>query len=354
MRLLRLGNHHQQARRAVAVSVVAFLSFCIGCRENSLTDRSLVFFTGTTLGLEASVNPSDANGPARIVIGYRRGEGVLNPVYHSNGVEGPLLETTTSGGVTSVKPVAGEAGPIRRYRDQAYSVIAKFSGEGTSAAANAAKGKLSVAQWFATGLAAETLARQPGIAGAVTGSAEIAEATAGKAVRSDLTGLNETYVLLFLEDIAGGLKQMASPLDGSPGDEGARSRLEKLDALAMASTPAVWLDYQSSNDAANVLTITETARRTQPTLEGMLQYTAGLKNAISMLKNVPAGLIKFKGIEDQAAVDIPINGDRSRLTSALERSQSALATARAKLASDPSVMDAVEYFISRMTVSNGR
>ncbi|MHC4861616.1 MAG: hypothetical protein ACYTDY_16170, partial [Planctomycetota bacterium] len=66
---------------------------------------------------------------------------------------------------------------VPKYRDEAYSVIAKLESD-TGAGAASADGKLSVAQWFATGEAAKTLAKQPGIAGAVSGSSEIARAAA--------------------------------------------------------------------------------------------------------------------------------------------------------------------------------
>jgi hypothetical protein len=62
-----------------------------------LLDRSLIFATHTTLGLEASIQPTDAaTTPVSLVIGYKRTDGVLNPVYHSDGIETPDRKTTTS------------------------------------------------------------------------------------------------------------------------------------------------------------------------------------------------------------------------------------------------------------------
>ena len=75
--------------RAIPLAAIAVCCLTAGC-ENSLLDRSLVFFTNTTLGVEVSVSPSDATAPVKLIIGYKRSEGVLNPVYHSQGVEAPV------------------------------------------------------------------------------------------------------------------------------------------------------------------------------------------------------------------------------------------------------------------------
>ncbi len=188
--------------RAMLPAALAVCCLTAGC-ENSLLDRSLVFFTNTTLGVEVSVSPSDATAPVKLIIGYKRAEGVLNPVYHSQGVEAPVTtdesEALTGGSLYSDKeasksgsssyskkwsksvPIPGGPKTIRRYRTEAYSVIAKIAGEVQGKAGGSADGKLSVAQWFATGEAAKILANQPGIAGAVTGSAEVAKEAAKQA-----------------------------------------------------------------------------------------------------------------------------------------------------------------------------
>jgi hypothetical protein len=134
-----------------------------GCYKDSFVDRSLIFSTHTTLGLEASVQPTDAAAaPVSLVLGYKRTEGVLNPVYHADGVR---VSSGDQG--TTVKS---------RYRDKAYSVIAKLEGNTGGKVQETAEGQMSVAQWFATGEAATMLAGQPGIAGAVSGNSRIAEA----------------------------------------------------------------------------------------------------------------------------------------------------------------------------------
>ena len=129
-----------------------------GCRD-SLIDRSLIFATRTTIGVEVSASPAETGTPAEIVIGYKRFEGVLNPVYCSDGTE------------IVASPDGGTAVP--RYRPEAYSVIAKLQGQikGTASPAGAA---VYGAQWFATGEAATKMAEHPAFAVVMTDNPQIA------------------------------------------------------------------------------------------------------------------------------------------------------------------------------------
>lgn len=139
------------------VSVFVALLSVTGC---STFNRSLVFFTNTTIGAEVSMDAAQGTSPVKVLAGYKRQEGTLNPVYDKAG-----LKTGTAAGND-------------KYREKAYSVIAKIqSGTGGSGGQDAGV-KLSAAQWFATGEAAVLLAKAPGIAGAVTGNSKIAEAAA--------------------------------------------------------------------------------------------------------------------------------------------------------------------------------
>lgn len=143
----------------------ALLLFILtGCGKDELLDRSLIFSTYTTIGVEVAVSPAEPSGPARIIIGFKRAEGVINPVYHSEGVK----ETTTAKDGTITEE-------IDRYRPEAYSVIAKLHGEVGTEAGAGVKGKLSVAQWFATGQAANNITNQPVFAATLTDSPKVAE-----------------------------------------------------------------------------------------------------------------------------------------------------------------------------------
>ena len=152
-------NTHTCSKRHLVVLVLAF-SPLAGCGTAS---KNLIFFTNTSFGVDVGSDPT-SGAPIKAVIGFKRQEGVLNPVYdetertETKDEQGKPTSITTKGGL----------------RDQAYSVIAKYQGS-AQASANT---DMSSAQWFATGLAAEKLADAPGIAGAVTGSAKVAEAAA--------------------------------------------------------------------------------------------------------------------------------------------------------------------------------
>lgn len=132
----------------------------VGCGS---LDRSMLFFTHTTVGIEVSAGDPTSGAPIKAVVGYKRAEGVINPVYDKAGIDG----------------TAGEG----KYRKEAYSVLARIQGQGWgNPTANETEGnigaKIEGSQWFATGEAAKILARQPGIAGAISGSPDIAEAEA--------------------------------------------------------------------------------------------------------------------------------------------------------------------------------
>ncbi len=173
-----------------------FLGTCLlgvlgGC-ENSLLDRSLVFSTHTTLGLEVSISPAETSAPARILMGYKRSEGVLNPVYHSDGAE---------------PAEAGETGP-KRYREKAYSVLAKIATDVSGKAGVGDRGSteaaMALSQWFATGRAAELLAEQPGTPSALSGSAG-SGASGEEAVRDRLIGPAGDQFVVLMGQIQGTL-----------------------------------------------------------------------------------------------------------------------------------------------------
>ncbi|MEM6393426.1 MAG: hypothetical protein AAF797_11685 [Planctomycetota bacterium] len=150
------------------------MPLAVGC-HNSLLDRSLIFATHTTGGIEVSLNPTEAaSGPVTLVIGYRRTEGVINPVFYDH-----LAPRNDSYPTTQPDINVGEIQTKNYYRDKAYSVIAKFTGQfsakvtqpGTEA------GIKGLSQWFATGDAAVALAKSGGAA-ALTDNAEVAQAAA--------------------------------------------------------------------------------------------------------------------------------------------------------------------------------
>lgn len=161
-------------RRIEAFAVVMVAGALMGC-GNSLPDRSLIFATGTTLGVEVSANPSDTTGPVKLVAGYKRFEGVMNPVFYNHRVKGSGDKGADAGGVDP----KDFADLDKYYRKNAYSVIAKFEGKATAEASGAKAEVAGLSQWFATGEAATILA-ESGAAAALTDSPGVAEAVAGR------------------------------------------------------------------------------------------------------------------------------------------------------------------------------
>ncbi|MBT62904.1 MAG: hypothetical protein CML13_06795 [Puniceicoccaceae bacterium] len=165
-----------KTRILILGTAVTLAALFTGC---SNVERSLIFTTGTTIGLEISASTTETQ-PVKVIVGYKRLETVLNPVYDKDGIALPGgTKETISEAITEI--VYGNS-DVEKYRPEAYSVIGKFvgssAGNGKGSGTVTAEGSISAAQWFATGEAAKTLAKQPGIAGAISGSSLIAKEAA--------------------------------------------------------------------------------------------------------------------------------------------------------------------------------
>lgn len=125
------------------------------------SSKHLIFFTNTTIGLEVSAEPNTTT-PAKFVLGYKRQEGVIDPIMDPE-CSAKQVKGAEDGTTTTV-----ECGNLMT---EAHSVLAKMNFGASSGGTDA-----TATQWFATGQAAIKIAEAPGIAGAVTGSAAIAEA----------------------------------------------------------------------------------------------------------------------------------------------------------------------------------
>lgn len=149
------------------------LLFLSGC-DNA--NRSMVFFTGTTLGIEIAFEPNLA-APAKFIIGYKRAEGLMDPV----------MEDATAPGKYKIKYPA-------------HSVLAKIAGE-VNAGSGSASPSLQGAQWFASGKAAEILAQNPLMAATLvndtSASSSIANAVVALSLREiEAGGLLSTRAIL--------------------------------------------------------------------------------------------------------------------------------------------------------------
>lgn len=113
-----------------------------GCQN---LNRSMIFSTGTTLGVELSASPA-SDTPLQLVFGMKRAEVLIDPV------------------------LAGESADD--IAPKAHSVLAKLAGR-IEASGDAG---ITGAQWFASGAAADAIARQPSALAALTNDPFIAKA----------------------------------------------------------------------------------------------------------------------------------------------------------------------------------
>lgn len=126
---------------AVAVVVLP------GCQTPRHTDL-LVFGTNTQFGVNVSADTTSTPG---VNIGYRRQEVVLMPLY-VNGADSKVANPPTPS-TDNLKYVGSEESP---GKTDTYSVFASFGASGGGGTTG--KADVSLAQTFATGLAARTLA----------------------------------------------------------------------------------------------------------------------------------------------------------------------------------------------------
>lgn len=265
-------------RALSSVPVIVVLYVLTGC-ENSLIDRSLIFATHTTAGLEVAVGgPAEtAVSPVKLIIGYKRSEGVLNPVYDRMGI-------STSG--------TDANGLGDRYRKEAYSVVAKLVGEAEASAGSQAEGAMGVAQWFATGRAANIIARNDGIAAAVTGSSEIAKATAGAALRAARDERSKLIAFTLLNPIYKELDRLA--------DEGhlqARKLADKMDAIKPDQLQYDFPWYIYYSDIGNLTDTQALPDMSEKPFMAIHNYYSSLDDSIKQLTNAVTdqGLSQYNG-----------------------------------------------------------
>lgn len=138
------------------------------------SNQHLVFFTNTTIGLEVGSEPSSGT-PAKFVLGYKRQEGVIDPLIPNYEFKSSAskLPSASEAGVpnTLSKPENGNThivltpvGVAVPKETIPHSVLAKMNFGATGGGTGA-----SASQWFATGLAAESLAKLPGVTSALSG-----------------------------------------------------------------------------------------------------------------------------------------------------------------------------------------
>jgi hypothetical protein len=156
-------------KRTKLIITVGLLTLVTGCYTPKHSNV-LIFATNTKFGVDISYDPKTQE--PSFVVGFRRQEGVWMPLlanFGPDGLEpGPLTVTNNVGGQADVQQIA----PHMLYRGNqgndrdTYSVLATFRGSaaGQTSGTNGGGASSSIAQYFATGLAARELAQRGGAA----------------------------------------------------------------------------------------------------------------------------------------------------------------------------------------------
>ena len=164
---------NQWNKLLVAVIVMTTLGACSQMTKHSNT---LVFGTNTTIGLKVG---KDASQTPTVQIGYNRQEAAFVP----------LLANTSENSLNQLLPCTNtnlencHFRATSQYEDSdAYSTIASFGTQST-AGADEVGGSMNVAQYFATGIAAQRLVESGGANVITAGEAskEIAKAATAAA-----------------------------------------------------------------------------------------------------------------------------------------------------------------------------
>jgi hypothetical protein len=190
-------HHHTRAILAATLAPAIGLG---GCTQMTQHSNMLVFGTNTSLAV--SVGSGAVNTP-EIVLGYKRQEAVLIPLLANTGmrfgtgteaaVATPCSPETTvktteegKGGnppktTTETKyPTIADCKFVGKNGEQdldSYSVLASFGAHFKANKSTQAEATVGIAQYFATGLAARTLAERGGASLVATGDAATANAT---------------------------------------------------------------------------------------------------------------------------------------------------------------------------------
>jgi len=332
-----------------------------GCK-NSLVDRSLIFATNTSLGLEVAVNPSGTEAPAKILIGYKRAEGVLDPVYQN---------------LDPDKMSAGSSHLASDYylRD-AYSVLAKFQGSasgsggassnvattqpsGTAAAGNPGtlsadvQGGVTLSQWFATGEAAKILARygggalsdNPGVSAAVSAGAVAAERHYG-ATLSGVSAADSLVALVFAYKTLGAQKT----------DETAQADVAALDAMARSLIPDSYMVYMFDGPSKTLSRNKVDATKVPQGFLNLLDYRGSRAASIDSINLAfAAGPFTLSEIApDGTSTVVAQNIVKTDLTGKTLQQESMTASKdfgliNDHLQRDPAVLNLFDYFVKAVT-----
>lgn len=244
---------HRTAAMTGALLAAALLSACSSTPRHT---NVLMFGTNTKLALDVSQDPATGMG---VSLGYKRQEAVWMP----------LLPNVGEGYLPASCETQEPKGPCPKYVGNhgndydTYSVLASFgfdvSGSGTAPSGVNAGGK--VAQFFATGLAARTLAQTGGAALVNTNEVPLtALQKAGVAALAARQDADLTDVLKRVTDKADASKvdnaAMAALLAGATGANALQADAKlRFASIATVADLKLWLTIYDTDAArlANVV-----------------------------------------------------------------------------------------------------
>jgi hypothetical protein len=156
------------------LAYVALLATTAGCVQSTRHSNTMVFGTNTNFGIK--VGTDTAQVPS-VVVGYNRQEAVIMPLVANQDDDGNIQKPCNFSRLPSLSDdVQYRVHPcsLVAYKGDAqdsYSVLASFGAkfEGSGGTSNSAKGGL--AQYFATGMAAQILALTGGASVVAVGEA---------------------------------------------------------------------------------------------------------------------------------------------------------------------------------------
>ncbi|WP_417449913.1 hypothetical protein [Kordiimonas sp.] len=169
--------------KAIKMGAVAGLIIgTAGCAQMTRHSNTLVFGTTTTIGVKVG---QDASQTPTIEIGYGRQEAAFVPVLANtgsatNGDLNPCPGTMVNGqgGAVKVDLTTCKFEATNNGTDKdSYSTLASF---GADVGATAGKGEVTLAQYFATGIAAQALA--------LSGGANVVQAGGDTTAKADAAG----------------------------------------------------------------------------------------------------------------------------------------------------------------------
>ena len=146
----------RSSRKIVSGAVLLAAISVSGCVNHN---DVLLFGTKTNFGVEISATP-DNGGIPEFIVGYKRREAVFMPLV-VNGNDSKLIKSNTTEKLSDIKYTGSTTGTDR----DAYSVFASFGADVTGGSDGNSVG---LAQFFATGIAAQRLGQNPAVAKALS------------------------------------------------------------------------------------------------------------------------------------------------------------------------------------------